>query len=134
MEKEAGGKVGDFANKLTGIPYQVISRLYKPDPRSGKYPTPSTDLILEIINKFMSYNPTWLLTGDGEPFIDEEENYENEYFGYDKPRNEFEEIEYWRAQYIDVCKKYMSLQEQYTMLLKRKLKPIVDLGEDKSAI
>jgi|SRR5690606_29212491 len=134
IEKEANGKVIEFAKKLDGIPYQVISRLFKQDPRSGKYPTPSTDLILEIVNKFILYNPTWLLTGDGEPFIDEEDNYENEHFGFDKPQTEFEQMEYWRAQYIDVCKKYMNLQEQYALLLKRKLKPIVNLDDDKSAV
>ncbi|GAA4137835.1 hypothetical protein GCM10022216_14250 [Sphingobacterium kyonggiense] len=134
IDRESKGKVVDFASKLSGIPYQVISRLFKQDARSGKYPTPSTDLILEIINKFTYYNPTWLLTGYGEMFDESEvddEFMEKEY-GSSAETNSPEFLaQYWQDQYIEVSKKYMILQEKYSNLLMQKLEYEIPIKQNK---
>jgi hypothetical protein len=46
------GNVTDFAKALGYNGSQKINRLFKPDTRNGKYPTPSTDILTDISNKF----------------------------------------------------------------------------------
>lgn len=124
MDRECNGEVTKFAEKLEGVPYQVISRLFKSDKRSGKYPTPSTTLILEIINKFTSYSPGWLLTGEGKMSDKESISHqENELSVTKSKRNENnihrnEPTDYWKDQYIEV-------QRKYTALLENKLSDII---------
>jgi len=129
IDNESNGRVVDFAQKLDGIPYQVISRLFKIDARSGNYPTPSTDLILSIINKFTQYDPRWIMTGEkSEDF--RKKNSQNLSESTSQSTNE-EIIEYWRNEYISISKKYQQLQEEHNMLLKNKLSEV--LNHDKSA-
>lgn len=101
IDKESKGGVVDFSNKLEGIPYQVISRLFKRDIRSGKYPTPSTELILQIINKFTSIDANWLLTGKGE-MIKSEKKYSQEDnipIANEDGSDSYQGEEYWRGRY-----------------------------------
>lgn len=116
IDREANGKVFDFANSIGGIPYQVITRLFKADPRSGKFPTPSTDIILSIINKFINYNPTWILTGDGEMLL--EENKANNFIALEDELKYGAGEEYWRGRYDQIREDYDKLLKELGKHLK----------------
>ncbi|UCA61694.1 peptidase S24 [Chryseobacterium rhizoplanae] len=49
-----------------GISQPRINRLFSTDPRSGKYPIVSFEIIQSIINKFIDVNSEWLIIGKGE--------------------------------------------------------------------
>lgn len=49
---ECNGNISVFARKLGLDSSQIINRLFKIDKRSGKYPTPSTDILTKISNAF----------------------------------------------------------------------------------
>lgn len=114
IDRESNGKVVDFASKLEGIPYQVISRLFKPDARSGKYPTPSTDLILEIINKFTFVSIPWFITGVGEMLKSQENiyNLENN-ISIMQERNSYDNSDiYWKGRYDELREQFEKLQKE----------------------
>ncbi|NAW52173.1 S24 family peptidase [Elizabethkingia argentiflava] len=52
-------------SKEIGISQPRINRLFSLDPRNGKYPLVSFEIIQAIINKFININAEWLLTGKG---------------------------------------------------------------------
>lgn len=56
-------------SKEIGISQPRINRLFNKDPRSGRYPAPSFEIVQAIINKFVDVNPRWLLTGTGDPVV-----------------------------------------------------------------
>lgn len=125
MDREAEGKHSKFADKLDGVSYQVISRLFKKNEKSGKYPIPSTSLLSKIINKFTWYNTRWLMTGYGDMLIDDDV-LEEEAVTYSREATDVEMIEYWRNAYIDVSKKYQKLQEDHKNLLEKKIKNYIN--------
>lgn len=65
IKEYAMENVSRFAREIGVFP-QVLSRLFKPDPRSGQYPTPSMTIVNSIVNKFGDINREWLITGEGE--------------------------------------------------------------------
>ena len=42
-----------------------VNRLFNVDPRNGKYPLPSFEIIQSIINKFIDLSSEWLISGRG---------------------------------------------------------------------
>lgn len=48
-----------------GISQPRINRLFSLDPRSGKYPVVSFEIIQAIINKYIILSAEWLITGRG---------------------------------------------------------------------
>lgn len=67
-------------SKEIGISQPRINRLFNIDPRNGKYPLPSYEIVQAIINKFIDISPLWLLTGKGQMLINnkkEDSNLEN---------------------------------------------------------
>ncbi|MFD2961332.1 MULTISPECIES: S24 family peptidase [Olivibacter] len=62
------GNVNNFADKLVSISQQRLNRLFNIDSRTGKYPTPTTDILVAITEMFVEINAVWLLTGNGEMF------------------------------------------------------------------
>lgn len=131
IENESDGKVVEFASKLDGISYQLLSRLFKRDTRSGKFPTPSTEIILAIINKFTQYDPRWLMTGEGDPYLDGDFFQEESQNSRDLTTEEL--VEYWKGEFISVSKKYQALQEDFSNLLKNKLKEALEDSKRASA-
>ena len=62
---ETNGSVRAFAKKLN-ISQQKLNRIFNLDKKTGNYPTISLDVIMSITNIFVSINPEWLLTGNGD--------------------------------------------------------------------
>lgn len=133
MTRESNGKVVDFAKKLNGIPYQVISRLFKIEPKTQKYPTPTTDLILEIIRTFTLYNTSWLLTGDGEmlnenilekktenliPYKASEDEGKTRNLLISEPLATFNNEDYWRGRYDQLKEELERLREDFREIRK----------------
>lgn len=52
-------------SKEIGISQPRINRLFSLDPRSGKYPIVSFEIIQAIINKYIILSAEWLITGRG---------------------------------------------------------------------
>ena len=67
----AKGRVLRFTKALEYSSPARLNRLFNVDARSGDYPTPSTDVILDILRKYPEVSPAWLLLGHGTMFIDE---------------------------------------------------------------
>lgn len=59
------GSVRAFCVALGFTDSQKVNRLFKTDPRNGKYPTPSID-ILNLISNSLDISLTWLQNGEGE--------------------------------------------------------------------
>ena len=118
LEKFADGNVSKFASilQLTNSK-QVVNRLFHLDSRSGKYPTPSTDIIIAILDAYPNVNPTWLVSGKGRTLLDEYDVKEGEpavlhdnASAYNKTSFN-SEAEYWKNEYIAIQKKYTALLE-----------------------
>lgn len=95
-----------------------------------------------LFSKCEYINANWLLSGEGEMFaevanLNVHKKNDNQISG--KKDEDFLQddsnpeamVEYWRGEYISISKKYQLLQEEYNMLLKDKLKEILE--QDKSA-
>ncbi|MBA4318789.1 MAG: peptidase S24 [Flavobacterium sp.] len=52
-------------SKEIGISQPRINRLFSTDPRSGKYPVVSFEIIQAIINKYIILSAEWLISGRG---------------------------------------------------------------------
>lgn len=126
IKRESEGKIVSFASKLDGIPYQSISRLFKKDERSGKYPTPSTDILIEIINKYINYSAEWLLTGEGEMIKAQESSITVGKNLTTEELLEKSDAEYWKDEYIAV-------QKKYTALLENKLQEVFTVDKSSKA-
>jgi phage repressor protein C with HTH and peptisase S24 domain len=59
-------------SKEIGISQPRINRLFSLDPRSGKYPVVSFEIIQAIINKYIILSAEWLITGRGSVEISKE--------------------------------------------------------------
>jgi hypothetical protein len=118
LEKFSDGNVSKFASllQLTNSK-QVVNRLFHPDPRSGKYPTPSTDIITAILDAYPNVNPTWLVSGKGTMLLDEYDIKQVEpaaLHDNTSPYNKTSfnsEADYWKNEYIAIQKKYTALLE-----------------------
>lgn len=71
IDTYSSGNIADFARSLENISRQRLDRLFKIDTRSNKYPSVHTDITQAILEKY-PVNPNWLMTGEGEPLIQEE--------------------------------------------------------------
>lgn len=65
------GTISAFADKLGAISQQTVNRIFHIDKRTGKYPVPTTDILVAITNMFVDVNPRWLLTGSGSMFLED---------------------------------------------------------------
>lgn len=59
-------------SKEIGISQPRINRLFSLDPRSGKYPIVSFEIIQAIINKYIIVSAEWLISGRGSVEISKE--------------------------------------------------------------
>lgn len=66
------GSVKKFAGSIN-ISQQTLNRLFNVDKRTGKYPTPTTDVLCGILEVYTEVDCRWLLTGKGEMFWGKEE-------------------------------------------------------------
>lgn len=64
VQSKSDGTVKAFA-EMIGVKQQVLDRIFKKDPRNGKYPSVS-DKIKEGLKKTFGFDDIWLLTGEGE--------------------------------------------------------------------
>ncbi len=62
VESKTDGNVRKFA-ELIGVKQQSFNRLFNPDPRSGKYPTVSSDIMQAIISTF-GVDEAWFYQGN----------------------------------------------------------------------
>lgn len=67
------GSVRAFCRALGLSDSQKVNRLFNPDTRSGKYPTPSIDIVTLISNK-LDISLLWLQSGQGQIFVDSNDN------------------------------------------------------------
>lgn len=58
--------VREFCRKIGLDAPQKVNRLFLINEDNGKYPVPSTEIILTILNKFDKISAEWLLLGKGE--------------------------------------------------------------------
>lgn len=72
------GNVTAFARAIGYNSPQKVNRLFKIDPRSGKYPEPSTSIIVDISNKLDGLNQSWLMSGEGTMMKGEKGNLKEE--------------------------------------------------------
>jgi hypothetical protein len=70
IEYKTNRNVNKFS-EFIGIKQQSVNRLFSIDSRTGKYPTPTTELFVAIFEKIPEINPNWLLIGKGEMLCDE---------------------------------------------------------------
>lgn len=96
---------------LDGYSKQSINRLFNLDSRTNSYPTPSTDLILNVLQRFPNINPSWLLLGEGNMYREKNDinvirENSTEYAGVD-----------WRKEYLKEKDARMLLQQKYTNVL-----------------
>jgi hypothetical protein len=66
------GNVKAFAEKLSNISQQRLDRIFKIDKRTGKYPSVSDDILIEISKCFPKVNLYWLLAGKGQMLNNQE--------------------------------------------------------------
>lgn len=71
IDTYSSGNIADFARSLENISRQRLDRLFKIDTRSNKYPSVHADITQAILEKY-PVSPNWLMTGEGEPFIEDE--------------------------------------------------------------
>ena len=71
IDRYSRKSVTDFARRI-GRDYLTIARLFKTDKRNGKYPEPSSGILIAILNMFNEVNPDWLILGNGEMLRKEE--------------------------------------------------------------
>lgn len=64
VQSKSDGTVKAFA-EMIGVKQQVLDRIFKKDPRNGKYPSVS-DNIKQGLKKTFGLDDIWLLTGEGE--------------------------------------------------------------------
>lgn len=112
MERESHG-IDDFCDKLIDVPTSSISKLFKKDKRTEKYPIPPTDLLIKISETFPAYNARWLLTGWGDEFLDDETIEDDDRF-VERVFTPEEKAEHWKD-------KYIALKEEYTAVLEGRL-------------
>lgn len=60
----SNGNVSAFCTILGYSSAQKVNRLFKIDPRTGKYPTPSSTIIADISNTFHTHTE-WIIKGTG---------------------------------------------------------------------
>lgn len=124
MKRESTG-IDDFCDKLIGVPTSNISKLFKIDKRTDKYPLPPTELLIKISETFPAYNARWLLTGWGEELLDEEIVEEERFHGREITSEEW--VEHWKDKYIALQEKYQKLQEDHALLLNKKMEQLTSL-------
>lgn len=71
------GIKSQFCKKLNGISQQRFNRIFIADPRTGKIPTVSDDILTKIVQSYNTVNAEWLLTGKGTMLKNIPENSEN---------------------------------------------------------
>lgn len=60
--------INKFATSI-GIPPSSIYRLYRKNKRTQKYPRPTIQIIISIIEAYPDINANWILTGEGSLFL-----------------------------------------------------------------
>lgn len=65
IDKYCDGNELRFSKEI-GISQPRINRLFSLDPRSGKYPLVSFEIIQAIINKYINLSAEWLISGRGQ--------------------------------------------------------------------
>jgi len=70
----ANGSVKKFSELIELNSSQVLNRIFNLDKRNQEYPSPSSEILLSIANKFEGLNCNWLLTGKGEMYESDEKN------------------------------------------------------------
>jgi hypothetical protein len=123
MERESTG-IDDFCDKLIDVPTTSISKLFKIDKRTDKYPLPPTELLIKISETFPRYNARWLLTGLGEELLDEEILEEEGCHVREITPEEW--AEHWKDKCIALQDKYQKLQEDHALLLNKKIDKITN--------
>lgn len=70
VQERTGGSVKAFA-EMIGVSQQVLDRIFKPDPRSGKFPSVS-DKIKDGIKNVFGVNETWFVSEKVQDISEEE--------------------------------------------------------------
>lgn len=60
--------LADFAREIK-IPEKSLNRLFVPNKKTGKFPIPSTKILVAIITAYPNVCANWLLRGTGEVFM-----------------------------------------------------------------
>lgn len=63
IESECGGNVKKFTDSLGMANGSKVQRLFVKDKRNGSYPTPSTDIVTMIVEKYPQYSAEYVLMG-----------------------------------------------------------------------
>lgn len=73
IDANYNGSVRAFCLSIGLVDSQKVNRLFKPDKRNGKYPTPSIDIVSLISNK-LDISLLWLQAGEGSMLKDSKKN------------------------------------------------------------
>jgi len=99
----SNGNVSSFSDRLE-LSRQAINRLFHPDLRTNRYPSPSIDVITTILKVFPEIDANWLMKGIGEPFnlLKSVENGED-----------------WKSMYFETLKEKDIINKKYIALLEK---------------
>ncbi len=99
IEHFSDGNVADFVRLTKISSHQVLNRIFSIDKRSGKYPKPSSGILIPIQTNLTEINYNWLLTGEG-PMLKSESN---ELVSiYKKEVSQVPEDDYMMVEYADL--------------------------------
>ncbi|MGJ1407415.1 hypothetical protein [Sphingobacterium siyangense] len=107
------GNVSSFADKI-GLSRQALNRLFHPDILSKKYPSPSLNILTNILDKFSEVDANWLMTGMGSPFRSVVQTKDDMISNNDKD---------WKSMYFEVLDEKDVLTKKYMTLLEKIAKP-----------
>ncbi|WP_286753906.1 MULTISPECIES: helix-turn-helix domain-containing protein [Sphingobacterium] len=107
------GNVASFADKI-GISRQAVNRLFHPDLRTNRYPSPSVDVLITILNVFIDIDANWLMKGEGEPFKSNSNRIDIKANSIDKD---------WKSMYFEILDEKDILTKKYMTLLEKVAKP-----------
>lgn len=107
------GNVSSFADKI-GLSRQALNRLFHPDILSKKYPSPSLNILTNILDKFSEVDANWLMTGASSPFRSPSSSKEEMKSVEDKD---------WKSMYFEVLEEKEVLTKKYMALLEKVAKP-----------